>query len=380
MLDSQTPSRLVQWTALAAAGVLGVIGAGWWMARAPRTTPAVTAATTAPARPAAAEARLGAQATLSSAVVQAMVAGNAALDRGTVPDLMQARAAFEQAVKLDERYAPAHAGLTHALVRLAEAGADRPSALLPTAIQHGDVAVELDPAGALGWYALARAEVLWTRDWPRAEMHYRRAIALDPKAENPPGALAELLVAMGRTNEALEQSDTSLASNPRSISLLRSAAVVHYLAGEYGGALRLLDRARQAGATGPDVDIWLARTRAALGSLDEAAAAAQNAAAAGGPSWAIGFVRALAGQRQEAEQVLADIGKRATQSYVPALEFAYVRAALGQRDEALAFVGTSVREHSPGSEWLLVDPIFAGLRGDPRFRAALDGLKPGGQK
>ena len=90
---------------------------------------------------------------MSSAVVQAMVAGNAAVSRGTPADLAEARTAFEQAIKLDERYAPAHAGLTLALVRIADAGTERPGAVLPKAIEHGDLAVELDPASALGWYA-----------------------------------------------------------------------------------------------------------------------------------------------------------------------------------------------------------------------------------
>jgi hypothetical protein len=94
----------------------------------------------------------------------------------------------------------------------------------------------------------------------------------------------------------------------------------------------------------------------------------------------VGFVHAQSGRRQEAEEVLAAMGRQAAQGYVPALAFAYVRAALGQRDEALAFVETGVREHSPGSELLLVDPIFAALRSEPRFRAAVDELKLGGRR
>jgi hypothetical protein len=93
-----------------------------------------------------------------------------------------------------------------------------------------------------------------------------------------------------------------------------------------------------------------------------------------------GYVHALAGRRREAEAVLAAMGAQSTRGYVPALDFAYVRTALGQRDEALGLIETSVREHSPGSEWLRVDPIFAALRDEPRFRAALDALRPGGTK
>jgi tetratricopeptide (TPR) repeat protein len=305
-----------------------------------------------------------------------MVAGNAAMERGTAPALAQARAAFEQAIKLDERYAPAHAALTHALVTLADSGTERPGGILPKAIEHGDLAVELDPAGARGWYALARAEVLWTRDWSRAEIHYRRAIQLDPKARAPAAWLAELLAAIGRATEAIERSEWALGLDPRSAALLMSAGRVRYLTGEYPKALEYFRQASDAGAPAPDLHLWLARTHAALGALAEAAASAQQAATeGGGTSWTVAYVQALAGKSSEAEQVLATIGTRAARGYVPTLEFAYVRAALRQSDEALSFVETAVREHSPGSELLLVDPIFAGLRTEPRFRAALADMK-----
>jgi tetratricopeptide (TPR) repeat protein len=381
MADAKPQSRLISLAALAGVGLAVAAGVVWWASRGPRPTPvaaspeAALAAAASPASPPA-EPKLGAQATLSSAVVQAMVTGNAALSRGTPADLLQARAAFEQAIKLDERYAPAHAGLTHALVRLADSGAERPGAILPKAIEHGDLAVELDPASALGWYALARAEVLWTRDWSRAEMHYQRAIQLDPKAEAPAAWLAELLAAVARPTEAVEQSERAVALDPRSAALLMSAGQVRYLTGDYPKALEYLRQAREAGVRGVVADVWLARTHAAMGALDDAAAAAKQAAVSG-PSWVMGYVQALTGRGSEAEQVLAAIGARAAGGYVPALEYAYIRTGLRQNNEALSFVETAVREHSPGSELLQVDPIFAGLRSEPRFRAALAELKLG---
>jgi tetratricopeptide (TPR) repeat protein len=354
--------------------VVAVAGLAWWVGRRPRpTAPAADIAAAA----AAVEPRLGAQATLSSAVVRAMVSANAAAARGTPADLAEARAAFEQAVKLDERYAPAHAGLAQALVLLADASAERPSAVLPKAIEHGDLAVELDPAGALGWQALARAEVLWTRDWSRAEMHFRRAMALDPKAEATAGQLAELLAALGRTTEAIEQSRAALALNPKSPFLLASSGIVLYCAGDYAAALERFREALLAGAAKTRISPWLVRTQVALGATDEALETAQNAAAGQPPSWAIGYVHAVAGRQREAEEVLAAMGTQAARGYVPALEFAYVRAGMNQREEALGFASTAVREHSRGSELLRVDPIFSALRSEPAFQAALTELKLG---
>jgi eukaryotic-like serine/threonine-protein kinase len=258
------------------------------------------------------------------------------------------------------------------------AGVVGPSALLPQAVEHGDLAVELDPAGARGWYALARAEVLWTRDWSRAEMHYRRALALDPTAREPAYRLAELLAALGRTREALDQSGLALALGPTTPALNTSAGIVHYYTGDHAEGLHRFATALAEGGREADVAVWVARARAALGLSTEAQAIAQKA---GGPearpSWVVGYVHAIAGRRTEAERVLAAMGERSTRAYVPALEFAYVWAALGESDKALGFIETAVQERSPGLEWLLVEPLFSKLRAEPRFRAAGAAMKLG---
>jgi tetratricopeptide (TPR) repeat protein len=315
---------------------------------------------------------------MSSAVVQAMVAGNAAVSRGTPADLAEARTAFEQAIKLDERYAPAHAGLTLALVRIADAGVERPGAILPRAIEHGDLAVELDPASALGWYALARAEVLWTRDWSRAETHYRRAIGLDPESPAPVYYLAELLAALGRTSEAREVQAKAVVMDGLTPRERLSDAKVQYLIADYEAARDRLAQALLEGVAEAAVTPWLVRSQVALGAMDAAVAAAQKAdAASGRSSWPLGYALARTGRRTDAERVLAAMGEVAKKTYVPALDFACVWAGLDNREQALTFIETAVREHSPGSELLPVDPIFADLRSEPRFRAALAEAKLG---
>ena len=382
MSGPETTSQRALWLVVTAVALVVAMFTGWWTTRTPRTPPALAAAATPPPAsspsPARRDPRLGAQATMSSAVVQAMVTGNAAIARGTPADLAEARTAFEQAIKLDERYAPAHAGLTLALVRIADAGAERPGSILPKAIEHGDLAVELDPASALGWYALARAEVLWTRDWSRAESHYRRAIALDPETPAPVYYLAELLAALGRTSDAREVQAKAVVMDGLTPAERLSDARVQYLLADYQAARDRLTQALLEGVAEAAVTPWLVRSQVALGTMDAAMATAQKTdTAAGRPSWPRGYVLARAGRRSDAEQLLAAMGEVAKKTYVPALDFAFVWAALDNRDQALSFIETAVREHSPGSELLLADPIFADLRAEPRFRAALAEAKLG---
>lgn len=327
-----------------------------------------------------AEPRLTSQATLSAGVVQLMVSGNAALARGTGADAAQARAAFEQAIARDERYAPAHAGLAQALVQLAATGAERAGSVLPSAIVHSDRAIELDPTLALAWQSLAQAEVQWTRDWPRAEMHYRRAMSLAPGSPAPILLLAELLAATGRGEAARIEIRPVIEAGTESAPGQEALGRVHRFTGQEVEASRHFDRAATLDPARASALAWRAVTLAEGGQHDEALSVARDLQGQPGAAWAVGYVHARAGRRAEALQVFEAMARQSSSTYVPALHFAYVSMALGERDGALEWIETAAREHSPGIEMLAVDPILTPLGREARFAAALQTLKLDGAR
>jgi thioredoxin-like negative regulator of GroEL len=324
------------------------------------------------------EPRLTSQTTLSAGVVQLMVSGNAALARGSRVELQGARQAFEHAILRDERYAPAHAGLAAALVGLATAGWDHPDQVLPLAVTHADRAIELDPTLALAWQTLARAEVQFKRDWPRAEMHYRRATALAPDSDAA-ALLAQLLLATGRRDDALTESVAALKSNPASADRQASTGVVHRFAGRMQDALPYFERALSLNPRHAAAAQWRAVTLADLGRLDEALAALpqEDQGTAGTPRWVQGYVQALSGNRRAAGEVFNELSTQAGREYVPAIQFAYLSCALGQREQALEWIEASVGQHNPWIEMIAVDPVFRSLHGEPRFRTAVTAMQLG---
>jgi tetratricopeptide (TPR) repeat protein len=360
------------WAAMSVVVVMAAALA-WWGQPAPPPAP------DADAGAATLEPRLTSQTTLSANVVQLMVSGNGALGRGTTEGTRQARQAYEQAVPLDERYAPAQAALAQALVQLGASGAEKPDAVLPTAITHADRAIELDPTLALGWQALAQAEVQWKRDWERAEMHYRRAMALAPQSPVAPLLLARLLVATGRSDEAVAASLAALKLGPQSSDLQVSAGIVHRFAGRIADALPYFEQALVLDPHQPAAISWRAATLAELGRLDEALDVALGAPVVGGSPapWVTGYVQALRGQSSAAEELFNALAVDASKRYVPALQFVYLSCALDRRPQALEWLETAVREHSPGVEMMAVDPILRPLRHDPRFDAALKAMNLG---
>ena len=364
--------RRRRWAAMSVV-VLVAVALAWWGRPAPPPAPDEASG------PASPEPRLTSQTTLSANVVQLMVSGNGALGRGTTEGVRLARQAYEQAVLLDERYAPAHAALAQALVQLAATGGEKPDTVLPAAITHGDRAIELDPTLALGWQALGQAEVLWKRDWQRAEMHYRRAMSLAPQAPEAPLLLARLLAATGRGDEAVAASLAALKLGPQSSNLQVSAGIVHRFADRVADALPYFEQALVLDPHQPAATSWRAATLAELGRLDEALDVATGAPVREGSSasWATGYVQALRGQGGAAEELFNALAADATKRYVPALEFVYLSCALDRRPQALEWLETAVREHSPGVEMMAVDPILRPLRQEPRFAAALKAMNLG---
>jgi DNA-binding winged helix-turn-helix (wHTH) protein len=123
---------------------------------------------------------------------------------------------------------------------------------------------------------------------------------------------------------------------------------------------------------------WQAVALASLGRLDEAMDAALRSRADMGntPTWLVGYVHASAGRTGEAREVLRAMEVHAPRRYVPAIEFAYLHLALGGREAALSWLERALEEHSRWIELIAVDPILDPLRGERRFEALLEALRP----
>jgi tetratricopeptide (TPR) repeat protein len=367
------PERARSRWPLVAAGVALLSALGIWA-----LTMRDPGATAAPAPAPGGEAPVAPQVTLNTAVVQLMVAGNEALLSRSQADLQRARSAFEAAVKADPRYAPARAALSNTLTLFAVFGLERPSAVLPPALAEARHAVELDPTYAFAWSALAHTQVHWSRDWAAAEANYRPALALNPKAEMPSFLLAHLLMGIGRSTEAMAQSLKALHLDPRSPRLQGSTGIVHYFTGKAVESLPYFQRALELDPRYSTAAFWQGVALASLGRLDEAMDAALRSRADMGntPTWLVGYVHATAGRTAEAREVLRAMEAHATRRYVPAIEFAYLHLALGDREAALSWLERALEEHSRWIELIAVDPILDPLRGERRFEALLDALRP----
>jgi TolB-like protein/Tfp pilus assembly protein PilF len=119
---------------------------------------------------------------------------------------------FKRAVKLDARYALAHA--YHALVWVALHGhASAPAGVLDEALATATHALELDPQESRCHRILSHIWIM-RRDFSTAEHHLRRAVDLNPNDADAKVSMGNLLALRGRPEEALIWIDAAMRLNP----------------------------------------------------------------------------------------------------------------------------------------------------------------------
>jgi serine/threonine-protein kinase len=141
----------------------------------------------------------------------------------------KAIAAFEEAIRLDENYAPPYAGLAVALERNSR-GEDRVAAR-ESAVRAAQTAIELDPElaeghAALGLLLLDDKVLLGDTETKleRAERSLRRALDLDPSLAIAYAWLSYTLLEQGRTEEAHAVQEQGLLVDPLNPILSASIA------------------------------------------------------------------------------------------------------------------------------------------------------------
>ena len=92
-------------------------------------------------------------------------------------------------------------------------------------------ALELDPSLTTAYVALASAKATYDWDFAGAEQEYKKALQLAPASSEVHFGYGNFLVAMGRTEEALNEFRNALQSDPLSLNVLTNIAWALYVAG-----------------------------------------------------------------------------------------------------------------------------------------------------
>ena len=288
--------------------------------------------------------------------------------------LGRSRECMERAIALDPDYALAYTGLADCALASGSIGLISYAELLPGAKAHLTRAVSLDPELDEAWTLLSIVHFFeW--DWPAAARTVARAIELNPRLGHAHQALGCIRLWEGRYDEALASLARAVELEPLAPAWNVFLVLVQMARGDRA---RAWDRVRVGLEFDPG--FWMTHWARSMllmseGDRPQAVRAAEEAVrcSSGAPS-AVGLMicaLGLAGQRERAEQELAALVERAGRGHVPALSMALAHAGLGETDRAFEWLEKSYVERDVWLRGVGWNPMFAGLREDPRLNDLL---------
>ena len=279
---------------------------------------------------------------------------------------------FQAAIAQDPTYAAAYSGLADCLTGLHSYCMAAPADGGAQAMAPAMRALDLEPA-----LAEAHASVGWVKTWydydfVGAEKEFERCIELNPRYATGRQWYAFYLSLMGRYEEAYTEVKRGIRLDPLSKVIQWSLGFIYWNGGLYDLAIDQLGATLELDANYAPAHATLAWVHRCKFQHEVAIAAALKAVeSAPGASFYLAFLAesyAAAGQREEAEKVLAQLQELSKQQYVTTYHMGRIYASLGKKDEAFDWWETAYRERASWLVALKTDPMLDDLRPDHRFR------------
>jgi Tfp pilus assembly protein PilF len=282
---------------------------------------------------------------------------------------------YQDAIRVDPRYAPAWTGLATAhLVRI-WFGEVRPADALMQVQKETAEAMRLDPSSAGPWRVRAAASHFFEWDHAKAETEFRRAMELAPDEAVVFSWYADYLLDLRRFDEARVYYRRAHELAPRWLEPMAFVGTTHLFAGNPDLAIVEYERALESE---PNFGLgvhFLGRAYIAKGEYERGIASLRKSNEVLGEIpfslGDLGHALAIAGKRDEAEAMRADLIARRTRGYYPAFPIGLIELGLGNTDSALDWLDQAVEERSLSFYLPSVDPSYDAVRSHPRFKAAL---------
>src|SRR6185437_1274641 len=280
----------------------------------------------------------------------------------------EAIAQFDQAIRLEPRYAQAYAAASVAWQALAatfDTGAVAVRNDIAQARAAANLALQLDPDLAFAHGALAGLMATFDFNWTGALAESQRAMELAPGDPGAKAGLAAIQARLGQISSAVELDRQALGSTPLS-------------AGRYFGlgrkliGLGQLDEAETAlrqsikltpGASRPYA--YLAMIEVLRGDAAAALSAAQTTPPGYWHDFAVTLALQIGTDRAAADAALKNTIDK--YSSTTAYQIAEIYAVRKDPDNMFKWLDRAVANRDAGVELLLFDPLILRYQHDPRF-------------
>jgi TolB-like protein/DNA-binding winged helix-turn-helix (wHTH) protein len=280
---------------------------------------------------------------------------------------------FQEAIRLDPKYASAYAGLADARESQTLLLTARPEDAMPKGMAAAQHAIILDPQNGEAYSALGGIETTYEWNWAAAEQNLTRGIVLSPSYSLAEMRYAVYLDVMNRTGEAVAHMRRALQLDPLSFLMNRHLGSTLYFARQYDEALYHLRRAQEMEPHSRVVENWITWIYENKGMYDQAIL------------HDLSFLQASA-LEQEADRLRTIYENQGWNAYWQARMAAIDPGAdngcgayvlgldstlLGDRDAAFRWLNRAMDQRCFWMMWLKANPSFDALRQDERYSALL---------
>jgi TolB-like protein/DNA-binding winged helix-turn-helix (wHTH) protein/Tfp pilus assembly protein PilF len=287
-------------------------------------------------------------------------------------DLDKGVASFRKAIEKDPTYAPAYAGLALCYNSLGYFRA--PQEMFSEARAAAQEALRIDDTQAEGHAALGQVYLNFDWDWELAGKELRRAVALDPTSADSLDRYATYLVTLGRFDEAVAAARQALETDPLSPYANVHVGWICVNARRYDDAIVQLKEAIELDPHFTVAKEWLAWAYT-LKRMDAEAAAAYAAL-----PWKAYPFRAyffgVSGRSADARAEISRLEELGRRQHLDPYMMAVAYAGRGDRDRAIELLSQAVDEHNAQLIALWIDPFFDTLQADPGFQELVRRVGP----
>jgi len=301
----------------------------------------------------------------------ALLQGNFYFNRSTAEDFRKAIGYYEEAIRLDPRYALAYARLEAATLNLATSfggiATKEREELIAKARASAKRALELDPNLADGHRAQGVILGLVDFNFAAAETEFRRAFELSPQNAAVTANLADLLATLGRLDEAVALGQRAIALEPlRSASHLNLATYLVAL-GRYDEAEAALRKVIELQPQSALNYVQVAIIQILRGKPGAAVELAKQETDPFWRTYALALAHFANGDRAEADAAL----KKLIDEYADdgGSQIASVYALRKEPEKMFEWLEHGWTTHDSGVAELLSNPFLRAYKDDPRFIA-----------
>jgi DNA-binding winged helix-turn-helix (wHTH) protein/TolB-like protein/cytochrome c-type biogenesis protein CcmH/NrfG len=291
---------------------------------------------------------------------------------------------YEQAVKLDDRYALAYIGIGESYMTLGESafGAIPPAEAYQKATAAAQKALAINPNLAEAYMILGNAQIKHEWNIEAGDSLYRKAIALNPNFARVHLLLAWNLMRQSRFEEAEVEMRRAAELNPTSLEIAAESGYPAFFAGDYNKAILLFGQAVEFDKNLISARLSLCRALQHAGRYDEAwkeVEAVEKNIGRGIPliEMVRGRTLALQGKTAEAREIYDTLVSRKQKGeYISPLYLAILAADMNDREAVFGWLDESYKERNDYLLQLSYAPEFTRFHDDPRFQELLAKIKP----